>query len=209
MHEHCTTTLLHMIIEQQQIIAELSTCHLGILSGTAIRRELAHIEGPCDIIAIDWRKLHEWNEILGYDVSNVFLAKFAQTRQGHDRRCMPRGSDRRPTRLDVRGQWGGDELVFAVAAGDGMGLLMRLLRAIDTLTQQLTPAQRQAITERTGGLIDGFCIAAVLVTGSTQPLLDATRAVKECGILKAGNHTGNRATSGRAGTIISTLEAAQ
>lgn len=183
-----------------------SVSHLGILSGPALRYELSLLDGPVDVLAIDWRKLHEWNDLLGYDVANTFLAQFAQTRQGRERRRFPRVKHaRRPARLDIRGQWGGDELVFAVAPGDGLGLLLRLLRALDTLSAQLTPAQRQAIGDRTGGLLDGFAIAAVLVCGTSTPLTDARRAVDECGKLKAGRQTGDRATSGAAGTIIGTL----
>jgi hypothetical protein len=185
-----------------------STSHLGILSGPALRYALARIDGPVDILAIDWRKLHEWNDLLGYDAANTFVAQFAQTRQGRERRHFPRVKHaRRPARLDVRGQWGGDELVFAVAAGDGLGLLMRLLRALDVLTAQLSAAQRQAIADRTGGLLDGFAIVAVLITNSQAPLTDARRAVDECGRLKAGRQTGERATSGAAGTVIGTLPA--
>lgn len=194
-----------------------SASHLGILSGPAIRYELGQLTESVDLIAIDWRKLHEWNDILGYDVSNVFLAEFAQTRHGTDRRRVTRAKNsRRPARLDLRGQWGGDELLFAVSAGDGLGLLMRLLRALDTLSARLTSEQRQAIAERTGGLIDGFAIVAVLVPSSTDAYHrnewgrdagDSARAVAECGRLKAGRQTGERATSGAPGTIIGTLPA--
>ena len=208
--QHSTPELIALIVEQQAIINELSHCHLGIMSGGGIRRALSRLTGPVDIIAIDWRKLHEWNDILGYDGSNVFFAQFAQTRHTTDRRATMH--THRP--LDVRGQWGGDELVFAVGAGDGIGLLMRLIASLDALTAQLNAGQRAAITTCTGGLVDGFCIVAVLIPNSTdvyhrdtygRDAGDVARAVAECGRLKAGTTTGARATSGAAGTIIGTL----
>jgi len=206
------------ILSRAELEAYATACSaspLGILSGPAIRHELAPLSGPVDIIAVDWRKLHEWNDLLGYDVSNVFLAEFAQTRLGTERRRLLRFAPaRRPARIDIRGQWGGDELLFAVNAGDGVGFLMRLVSALDTLSARLSEAQRQSIQEKTGGLIDGFAVAAVLIASSTdayhwdnrgQDAGDASRAVAECGKLKAGVATGERATSGAAGTIIGTL----
>lgn len=210
----------------EDIITELSYSHLGILSGPAIRRALrieteAIRQGtakPMDIIASDYRKLHEWNEpsVLGYDLSNVYFAEFAQTRGGRDRRQIERAApSRRPTCRDLRGQWNGDELVFGVEAGQGIGLLMRFIHALDTLSERLTPAQRDAMRARTGGLFDGFAAVFVLIQNSTDVYRrnghvdegDAARAVAECGVLKSGNVTGARATSGRAGTIIGTLKA--
>ena len=191
--------LLATIAQQQAAIAELSASPLGILSGPAIRRALRTMPGPIDVIALDFRKLHEWNELLGYNVASEFLARFCQTRS----RARRRG-DRRA--LDVRGQWGGDEIVIACAAGSGQGLLMRLVWALDRLSAQLTAGQRAAIAERTGGLIDGFAAVFVLVERSHAPLVDASRAVDECGVLKRGRQTGERAGSGATGTIIGTIQ---
>ncbi len=207
--QRSTQDLLALLAEQQSVIAELSQSHLGIMSGSAIRRALRLADGPLDIIACDWRKLHEWNDIIGYDMSNVFIAEFAQTRRGRDRR---RGNP--SARCDLRGQWGGDELVFAVTAGQGIGLLLRLVRALDALSSRLSDVQRARITEQTSGLINEFAGVFVLVPNSTdlyhrdargRDAGDVARAVAECGRLKAGNVTGQRATSGRSGTIIGTL----
>ncbi len=203
MNHHATTAslLLATIAQQQAAIAELSRSPLGILSGPAIRRALRQMPGPVDLIAFDFRKLHEWNDVLGYDVSSNYLAKFCQTRTRTRRR-----GEARP--LDVRGQWGGDEIVLAVAAGNGRGLLMRLVWALDTMTERLTDEQRTKITHNTGGLITGFAAVFVLVEGSGAPLVDAARAVSECGVLKSGGRqTGERATSGRPGTIIGSIAA--
>lgn len=195
-----TIQLLRVISQQQQAIAELSSTHLGVLSGPAIRRALRQMPGPVDLIALDFRKLHEWNELLGYDLATRYFAQFCQTRTR-----ARRATDRRA--LDVRGQWGGDEIVLAVAAGSGLGLLLRLVRALDTMTEQLTPEQRAAIEARTGGLLSGFAAVLVLIERSTVPIVDAARAVQECGALKAGGRqTGERATSGRPGTIIGTMQ---
>ena len=158
-------------------------------------RALRLIDRPRDLICIDLRKLHDLNEVLGYDAANIYFGSFARTRMQDD-----------PTRChDTRGQWGGDEVVIACSVGDGIGLLMRLVTALDALTDELTPAQRQAIALRTGGLVEGFCAVFVLIGNSTQLLCDAKRGVDECGALKRGNVTGCRSTSGRPGTIIGTL----
>jgi GGDEF domain-containing protein len=180
--------------ELKAIIDELSTSHLGILSPAAIRLELARETGPVDLIALDFRKLHEWNDILGYDVANVYFGAFARTRLDEGRAA------------DVRGQWAGDEVVIACAAGDGLGLLLRLIRALSELSEQLGVTDRATIQRRTGGLLDGFAAVFVLIPGSTHVLADAERAIVECGILKRGVETGDRATSGRAGTIVGTLD---
>ncbi len=191
-----TQELLTLIAEQQAVIAELSYSHLGILAPAAIRRALRLIDSPRDLICIDLRKLHDLNEVLGYDIVNIYFSQFACTRM-HD-----------ATRdHDVRGQWGGDEIVIACQVGDGHGLLMRLVTALDALTAELTPAQRQAIALRTCGLVEGFCAVFVLIESSGDLLCDATRGIRECGELKKGNVTGSRSTSGKPGTIISSLEA--
>lgn len=207
------------IVAQRALIArleadnqQLSRSHLGILSSAAIRMALETMTTPVDLICIDLRKLHDLNDVLGYDVANRYFGTFARTRL-HDELYLP------PRRHDIRGQWGGDELVIATAPGDGMGLIMRMVLALDALTAELTPEQRQAITMRTGGLVDGFCAVFVLITNSTDPYHrvwdgetwsdagDAARGVAACGPLKAGPVTGCRSTSGKPGTIIGSIAA--
>lgn len=190
--------LLTLIDEQQSVIDELSMSHLGILAPAATRRALRLMTEPCDLICIDLRKLHDLNEVLGYDIANRYFGVFARTRM-HDEPCIA------PRPHDVRGQWGGDELVIACAVDDGLGLLMRLVAALDALTAELTPAQRHALAQRTGGLVSGFAAVFVLIPNSTRPLCDAARGIDECGALKKGSVTGNRSTSGKPGTIIGTL----
>lgn len=189
------------VARQQAHIAELRASPLGILSGAAIRCDLRAWRGQADVIAVDWRKLHEWNEILGYDLATQFFAEFCRTRAANRRRDDHRSAD-------IRGQWGGDEIVIAVAPGGGRGLLMRLIRALDELSAQLSAEQRAKIVAQTGGLIDQFSAVFVLIEGSSCPIVDAARAVAECGQLKSGGRqTGDRATSGRPGTIVATLPA--
>ena len=200
--QRSTQELLTLIADQQSIINELSMSHLGILAPAAIRRALRLIDGPRDLICIDLRKLHDLNEVLGYDVANRYFGLFARTR----------------IHADTRGQWGGDELIIACAVGDGQGLIMRLVDSLDDLTADLTPVQRQALSRRTGGLMSGFCAVFVLIenshdvyhrdwiNGAWVDSGDSTRGIDECGRLKKGNVTGNRSTSGKPGTIIGTLE---
>lgn len=194
LQQETNASLLALLAEKQAVIDELSISHLGILSPAAIRRELRLTHGPVDIIALDFRKLHELNELLGYDVANDYFGRFVRFRQGLDGR-----------QKDVRGQFGGDEIVMAVDRGCGFGLLNRLVNALDDLTNELPIETRDALRVRTGGLTDGFAAAIVLVSGSRQPLKDAERAIARCGELKKGAVTGNRATSGRPGTIVATL----
>lgn len=173
----------------------------GVLTPPALRYELAQLIGPLDLVVWDWRKLHEWNEVLGWDVSGAFLRRAATYDfAGPERRHHTR-------HIDVRGQWGVDEIVWAVDAGDGRGLLARLVRELRTLTNELTPAQRDDIYTRTGGLIDGFCISAILIEGSIRPLMDTERAVPAANRLKLGRQTGSRATSGTAGSVFGRMEA--
>lgn len=194
-----TEELLNLIRQQQQRIAAYGTSHLGILSGPAIRYELAQLTQPVDLLVFDWRKQNEWNAVLGWNPANAWL--------GHAARIDYAGIERRHTErtIDLRGQWGGDEIVMAVDVGHGKGLLARLLRELLAMNAALTPAQVEAIRAKTGNLISGFCVAAVLVEGSTRPLEDATRAVDATGALKAGRTTGCRATSGRPGTVVARL----
>jgi hypothetical protein len=189
---YSTTTLLARIKDLEMENAELSVSHLGILSPAAIRRSLRLMAGPVDLICLDFRKLHDLNDILGYDVANVYYGRFARTRQHDETGRM----------ADTRGQWGGDELVIACALGTGLGLLSRLVSALDELTGELTSEQRAAMFERTGGLIDGFAATFVLIEQSLHPLIDAARGITRCGELKKGNVTGCRSTSGKPGTII-------
>lgn len=195
-----THDLLTLIRAQEARIAAYGTSHLGILSGPAVRYELAQLTAPCDLVAFDWRKLHEWNAILGYSASNVFLGRAA--RAGYA------GADRRATArtLDLRGQYGGDEIVCAVDVGNGIGLLRRILREVAVMNQEMSDTHRAAIAQRTGGLIGGFAIAAVLVEGSTRPLNDTERAINATGQMKAGIATGARATSGARGSVLGRME---
>ncbi len=191
--------LTQRITKLETQVAAYGRSHLGILSGPAIRYELSLLSTPIDLLVFDWRKQNEWNAILGWDGANAPLGQAA--------RADYAGVERRHARraIDLRGQWGGDEIVMAVDVGHGRGLLARLLRELLTMNQALAPEHHAAIVEKTGGLISGFCVAAVLVEASTHALRDATRAVDATGVLKAGQSTGCRATSGARGTVVARL----
>lgn len=211
-----TDTIVHHACPDCQkkdaMILQLSMSHLGILSQAAIRIELEQMIEPADVLCIDLRKLHELNDILGYSLANRYFGRFARTRM-HDEPYMAA----RPH--DLRGQYGGDEVVIACAPGDGMGLLLRMVDALDRLTHELTAEERAAIAAQTGGLVDGFAAVFVLIPNSVDiyhrdwrdggfvDAGDVQRGIDECGRLKKGHQTGSRATSGRPGTIIGTLEA--
>ena len=171
----------------------LSISPLGVLSPVAIRSVLAQLDGPVDVVATDLRKLHDWNGVLGFDTATRYLAAFAQVR----------ATPVRP--LDLRGQWGGDELIYVVGVGDGPGLLDRLTTALEQFTGTLTAAQRAEIDRRTGGLIDGFAAAMVLAPAATHPLAAAEAAIEQLHVIKGGRITTERATSGAPGTVIAVL----
>lgn len=189
----------HRIAALEAQVAAYSHSHLGILSGSAIRYELAQLHTPVDLLVFDWRKLHDWNSILGWDNASVAMGQAARVDYaGLDRRHATRA-------IDLRGQYSGDELVLAVDVGDGLGLLRRLLRELVVLNAALTERQHAQIAAATGGTVNGFCVAAVLVEATRRPLLDAARAVDATGALKAGRMTGLRATSGARGTVLARL----
>jgi hypothetical protein len=195
--------LTQLIADKERTIQALETqvaaygrSHLGILSGAAIRYELAQLTGPVDLVVFDWRKQNEWNAILGWNPANVFLGRAARVDYA--------GVDRRHTtrQIDLRGQYGGDEVVMAVDVGCGLGLFQRLLREVAAMNKELSPLHRAEILARTGGLVCGFSVAAVLVEGSTHALRDAARAIDATGELKKGCVTGERATSGARGSVL-------
>lgn len=189
------------IADLEVLVNAYGRSHLGILSGPAIRHELSLLTTPVDLLVFDWRKQNEWNASLGWEAANAPLGQAARVDYaGIERRHAART-------IDLRGQWGGDEIVCAVDVGHGRGLLARLLRELIALNRTLTPAQRQEISDRTGGLITGFCVAAVLVEGTAHALDDCARAIDMTCVLKAGIQTGTRATSGAAGTVIGRLGA--
>jgi hypothetical protein len=191
--------LFRYYLNQRVKIADLESqlnrykySHLGILSGPAIRDALMNLEGSWDIIAIDIRKMHQLNEALTWSGANLHLiAPLVQTRR----------ADGRP--VDVAGQWAGDEVVFAVPAGDGRGFVRRLLSAAQTLTDSLSDAQRVYLRQQTGGLVDGLCVALVCVEGVDADYLSSTeKALDLANTLKEGTTTGERATSGARGTVV-------
>lgn len=188
------------ITELEAQVAAYSRSHLGILSGPAIRHELAQLTTPVDLVVFDWRKQNEWNALLGWNAANVPLSQAA---------CVDyAGPERRQNArtIDLRGQIGGDEIAIAVDVGNGAGLMRRILRELIAMNAALTPCQVAGIRAKTGGLISGFCIAAVLVEHSHNALADTMRAVDMTGVLKAGRTTGVRATSGVKGTVLARMQ---
>lgn len=183
--------LLAELAALRALVAALSISNFGTLTPPATRQALAALPGPADVIALDIRKMHELNAVLGWDPTTALIAAFLACRHAPGR--AP----------DILGQWGADEFVIAVPAGDGPGMLGRLLRQAAALTARLTTAQRAALHTATGGLVDGLSFAAVLIEGSAAPLDDAARAIVLVNQQKnAGAQTGARATSGAAGTLM-------
>lgn len=172
----------------------LRQSHFGILTPAAIRYELSHQRRRRDVIAIDVRKLHDLNAVLGYDRANVLIAQWIAG-------CV------RTT--DTWGQYGGDEIVGMVPVGDGRGVLTRLIARAEQISTQIAPEQRAALVQRTGGLVDGFCIAACLIEDAAAPAVAAASALADVQRLKeAGPVTGVRSTSGAPGTLVAIQQTA-
>jgi hypothetical protein len=194
-------TIQHMAVlsTQQRRIKDLEAelnrykySHLGVLSQAAIRDAVANLSGAWDIICLDIRKMHELNSVLTWNGANLHLiAPLVQTRQADGRA------------VDVSGQLGGDEILFAVPAGDGRGFVRRLLSTAQTLTDALSATQREDLVAQTGGLVDGLCVALVCVEGvSGDYLAAAEKGLDLANAMKSGAVTGERATSGVKGTIV-------
>jgi hypothetical protein len=169
---------------------ELRYCHFGVLSPAATRRAVRLHTGLCDVVVVDIRKMNALNAVLGWSRANSFVGELVRHRVA-----------------DIAGQWGGDEFVFVVPAGDGAGLLSRLLKAAAELTKGLTLQERAKLEEKTAGLVNGFHLAAVLVANVTNVSVAVDRAIDATGLLKEGRNTGDRNTSGTRGTQLARMAA--
>ena len=180
----------------------LSRTHFDNLAPAALRLRLrawSFMRRGCAIIAIDIRKLHDLNAVLGYSTSNDLVRALMSVRQHRSYRHSLRW-------LDIIGQWGGDELIIALADPRALSLVLGRMRArLEELTTQLAPDRRTAIMQRTGGLVDGLHAAMTIVTYTNDAYGAAVRAVDATGPLKEGRLTGERSTSGAVGTVTQVL----
>lgn len=178
----------------------LSYCEFG-LSKAALRWQLtiwSWCRVPCAVIAVDFRKLHDINGLFGYSTGNEMMMTLAAVRthnkDGHKRRH------------DLIGQWGGDEHVLVLRDPNAWGLVLDRFRAnMRDATEALTPAERQVLSERTGGLVDGLHAAISVVPFTRDAYGAAVRAIEATGPLKDGPQTGSRSTSGAVGTVMQVL----
>lgn len=176
------------------LASTLAQSNFGTLTPTATKLALAALassDSPVDLIVIDIRKMHELNAVLGWDTTTATVTQLLACRHAPGR--AP----------DVLGQLGGDEFVIAVPAGDGSGMLRRLLSQAAAITTALPESARARLRESTGGLVDGVAVAAMLIEGTMTPLTSTLRALPLVAAMKAdGRQTGERATSGAAGTLV-------
>ena len=183
-------------------VRALSRSNFDNLSPAALRWQLrlwSLLRRPCAIIALDIRKLHDLNAVLGYDTANGLIRDLISARQhqrsGHAHRW-----------LDLVGTWGGDEIALALADPRGLDrVLQHLYARLDELSTRMTPAQRRALYDRTGGLVDGLHAAISIVPHTRDAYGSAVRAVDATVPLKEGRITGERSTSGAIGTVIQVL----
>lgn len=178
----------------------LSYCEFG-LSKAALRWQLtiwSLFRIPCAIIAVDFRKLHDINGLFGYSTGNELMKTLASVRT--------RDKDGHKRRHDLIGQWGGDEHILALRDPNAWELVLDRFRAnMRAATDKMTPAERQVLFERTGGLVDGLHAAISVIPYTRDAYGAAVRAINATGPLKDGPQTGNRSTSGAVGTIMQVL----
>lgn len=184
-------------------VRSLSRTHFENLSPGALRWQLriwSLLRIPCAVIAIDIRKMHDLNSVLGYTNNNNFVRDLVSVRQHRNWRHPWRW-------LDIIGQWsGGDEFITAIANPSALPLVLgRIDQRLIELTEQLSPEQRKSLYERTGGLVDGFHAAIVTIPYTRDAYGAAVRAINATGPLKDGVITGDRSTSGAVGTVRQVL----
>lgn len=182
-----------IIVAQWAYIRYLSGTHFRVPGPQATRLHLrlwSLMRRPCAVLALDVRKLHTLNIVLGYSASTELVAQLVQIR-----RLPGRG------RPDFVGQWGGDEFLIRVPPGAAWLVAQRIRGRADELTERMTPAQRLALREHTGGLVDGLCVAIAVVEWTNDAYDAARRAIDHTDVLKAGRVTGDRATSGAVGHV--------
>lgn len=194
-------TLLHTLQQQIEELKaeneELKWSHFGILSPAATRRAIRQITGPKDVIVADIRKMNKLNPVIGYSRNNELVGELVccRSQPGRD--------------ADIAGVWGGDEVVYVVDPGCGVGFLRRLLKqAADVTLTKLTPDQRQRLYDETQGIIRGYNLAAVLIENVTDILQAVKLGVDATGTLKEGRKTNNRDTCGKPGTQLARLRMA-
>lgn len=178
----------------------LSYCEFG-LSKAALRWQLtiwSWLRIPCAVIAVDFRKLHDINALFGYTNGNEMMKTLAAVRT--------RDKDGHKRRHDIIGQWGGDEHILVLRDPRAWQLVLDRFRAnMRAATEAMTPAERQVLLERTGGLVDGLHAAISVIPYTRDAYGAAVRAIEATGPMKDGPQTGNRSTSGAVGTVMQVL----
>lgn len=194
-----TLGLLGLACAASQVfyIARLERTHFGVLSPPALRFRLwlwSVLRLRCAILAFDIRKMHDLNDILGYEHANALVAQLVQVRL-------------RPGRSrDIIGQYGGDEFAVIIRNPKAAHLVLeRFLMQLERMRNDMPIEQRTALADRTNGLVDGLHAAVVLVT-ETHHARDAVKiAIDAVNCLKSGATTGSRSTSGAQGTQVRIL----
>lgn len=185
---------LVLSIVQLVKVRMLSYCAFG-LSKTALVWQLklwSFFRIRCAVIAIDIRKLHDMNSILGYSEANKLMADALKN--------VARSND-------LIGQYGGDEHIIAIRNPQAWPLVLERFTAnLRALTETMPIESRDALYRRTGGLVDGLHAAIVIVPETRRAYHTAMLAIDKTGEIKDGPQTGDRSTSGAKGTIIEVME---
>lgn len=86
-------------------------------------------------------------------------------------------------------------------------IVARLIEKAAEISMGLSYDERQSLRQHTGGLVDGLHLA-VCYTATTRNAMDTARRCIDAAdaIKNGGRDTGDRNTSGKPGTLITTLE---
>lgn len=183
--------LLAIVIAIQVIyIARLERGGFDAMSRPAGIVRLAFLEAlriPCAVIVLDIRGMHELNAVLGYTVSNKIIAHIIRVH-------------------DWRMQFGGDEIVIFIPfakPGTASKIMNRILSRCQSFTAEMPQSQRNELSQRTNGKIDGIHVAIIAIEKTTRPLSSVHKALNELETMKetGATITGNRATTGNPGTL--------
>lgn len=163
---------------------------LGPCAGVVFLKTLQVLRVPVAVISLDIRKVHEWILVMGYEATTKFIHSFLKMRYG---------------KSDYIFQYGGDEFVIVVLlphAGAAEQIIERMIANMDALTKTVTREQRARLHELTGGVVDGLSASIAYVAHTNAAYNAAKAAMDVANNQKAGQVTGSRATSGKAGTIV-------
>lgn len=187
--------LIIVIAAQAVYIAALQRSQMGVFGPTALMLRLmlySALKIRVWVIGLDIRKMQGLNKVGSMSNTNALIGKLLAVLRKND----------------LVGQMYGDEFVIVgrYSPHGPYKALRRLLRRRDEINDNLPKEFRSALCSHSGGLIDGLHMAICVIDDTDDAYGAAKYAIDKTGPIKAGNETGDRATSGQPGTVILRLE---